>query len=66
METITQYLEKIIPHGDRCEGCQKADPYITGNEGFILKEYQGPYFCHLMEEVIGDGYKECGLNELDT
>lgn len=63
METIIEALEKDIPWGERCEGCKKADPYITGNEGPILKGYQGPYFCHLMEEVIADGDKECGIND---
>ena len=63
METISQYLERIIPYGTRCEGCHKADPYITGNEGPILGGYSGPYFCHLMEEVIEDGVKQCGIND---
>ena len=63
METIIEALEKIIPHGERCEGCPKADPHITGNEGPILSGYKGPYFCHLMEEVVQDGDKECCIND---
>lgn len=63
MQTIVQSLEAIIPQGARCEGCPKADPYITGNEGPFLKDYRGPYFCHLMEESIEDGDKQCGIND---
>jgi len=63
MQTITQHLESFIPQGTRCEGCPKADAHITGNEGPILSGYKGPYFCHLMEELIEDGEKQCGINE---
>ena len=63
METVDEYLKKTIPPGNRCENCTKADPHITGNEGPILKGYQGPYFCHLTEEISEDGNKICGINE---
>ena len=63
MLTVQQYLEKIIPTGTRCEKCPKADPYITRREGPLLKGYAGPYFCHLHEELIEEGYKICGINE---
>lgn len=54
-----------IPPGDRCEGCRKADPYITGNEGPYLTGYQGPYWCHLLEKNIPEGEKECNINLID-
>ncbi len=60
---IEDALKNDIPFGDRCEGCRKADPYITGNEGPILKGYTGPYFCHLLEKVIENGEKECCIND---
>jgi hypothetical protein len=66
MKTISEALEEIIPKGTRCEGCPKADPFITGSEGKILNGYQGPYFCHLMEEVIEDGDKKCMINDPRT
>lgn len=66
METLQQHLEKTIPIGNRCENCLKADTYITGQEGPLLKGYIGPYFCHLHEELIEDGYKICGVNDPDS
>jgi hypothetical protein len=62
-KTIIQALEEIIPHGESCQGCKKADPYITGDEGPILEGYSGPFYCHLMEETILDDDKQCGIND---
>jgi hypothetical protein len=47
METVLQYLERIIPHGDKCDGCF----YDKGN------------FCDLSEEPTEDGLKICDFNE---
>lgn len=55
-DTITEHLARIIPHGDKCHGCPKSDP--RGIEG-----YTGDVFCHLFEEVMPDGNKECGINQ---
>lgn len=57
------HLTKIVPKGDRCERCPKSDPYSTSFSGPILTGYRGPYFCHLLERVIENGDKECGINE---
>lgn len=55
-ETIGEHLAKIIPHGERCDGCPKADPHN-------LKGHTGDVFCHLMEEVMPNGVKDCGIND---
>ncbi len=54
-ETITEHLARIVPHGRKCYGCPKSDPHG-------LKGYTGDVFCHLMEETMLDGDKECGIN----
>ena len=55
-ETITEHLSRIVPPGEKCHGCPKGDPYgIAG--------YTGDVFCHLMEEVMPDGNKECAIND---
>lgn len=55
-ETITEHLSRIVPHGEKCHGCPKGDPHgIAG--------YSGDVFCHLMEEVMVDGNKECAIND---
>lgn len=55
METITEHLERIVPKGRKCHGCIKSDPHG-------IKGYDGDVFCHLMEEVMPDGWKDCGIN----
>lgn len=55
-ETITEHLARIVPHGDKCHGCQKGDPHG-------LAGYTGDVFCHLLEEVMAEGNKQCGIND---
>lgn len=55
-ETIIEHLQRIVPHGDKCYGCLKSDP-------LNIDGYAGDVFCHLLEEVMIDGHKECGINE---
>lgn len=56
MTTIVEHLASIIPHGHKCDGCPKGDPHgIAG--------YTGPVFCHLLEEVMPNGEKECAIND---
>ena len=47
MERIGDYLERIIPPGDKCAGCF----------------YQKLNFCDLLEETTENGNKICGFNE---
>lgn len=54
-ENIVEHLSRIIPYGDKCHGCPKGDPH--GIEG-----YTGDIFCNLMEEVMPNGDKDCGIN----
>lgn len=56
--TIVEHLESIIPHGPKCCGCPKADPH--GLEG-----YSGDIYCHLMEEVMIYGEKQCAINDYE-
>ena len=51
-----EYMQSIVPHGEKCYGCPKGDPH--GIEG-----YCGNIFCHFLEEVCLDGEKQCGIND---
>lgn len=55
-ETITEYLSRIVPHGEKCYGCPKGEPQA-------IPSYTGDVFCHLLEEVMVGGSKECGIND---
>jgi hypothetical protein len=54
--TILEHLQEIVPVGERCDGCPKGDPHN-------LPGYSGDVFCHLLEEVMMDGIKDCGIND---
>lgn len=55
-ETVAEHLARIIPKGERCDGCIKGDPHgIVG--------YSGDIFCHLLEEVMPNGEKGCAIND---
>lgn len=55
-ETITEYLSRIVPHGHKCHGCPNSDKH------FIVK-HPNDVFCHLMEEIMVGGIKECAIND---
>lgn len=57
-ETITEHLARVVPHGTKCYGCPKGDPHG-------LVGYDGDIFCHLMEETMLEGNKDCGINLTD-
>lgn len=54
-ETLLEHLAARIPNGPKCHGCPKGDPHgIVGDTGDV--------FCHLLEELMPEGNKECGIN----
>jgi hypothetical protein len=56
LKSVHQALAEIIPHGTRCDGCPKGDPHgIAG--------YSGDVYCHLTEEVMPGGEKDCTIND---
>lgn len=57
MQTIIEHIESFVPFGARCDGCPKGDPHG-------IKGYTGDVFCHMQEEVVPDGVKSCGFNEV--
>jgi hypothetical protein len=56
LQRITDKLAEEIPHGESCYGCPKSDPHLV--EG-----YDGAVYCHLLEEEIENGDKQCGVND---
>lgn len=62
METITQALEREVPHGNwcarggtRCKYLEIKKPFVAGN-GIIQS-----YYCRLTDEYVNR--KMCGINE---
>lgn len=54
--SIFEELAARIPHGSRCDGCPKGDPHG-------ITDHAGDVFCHLMEEVMIGGVKQCAIND---